>query len=114
MYTQNFKLFLYSVYPVAMTKVSSFFYAHNSLDIYQIHTKLGMRMYLYTLFTCAKYRYNGVTSLCFIAIFAKYVKRNRSPRSPLQRKKNKRRNQNKTSATYISETAREISFKFGM
>ena len=56
------------------------------------------RMYPYTFFTCAKYRYNGVTSLCFIAIFAK-----RKPK-----------NLNETLATHISEMAREISFKFGM
>ena len=67
---------IYSVYPVAVTKVSSFFYvninAHNSLDIYQIRSILGTRMYLYMLFTCAKHRYNGVTSLC---IFAKRAKK---------------------------------------
>ena len=94
-YTPIFKLFLYSVYPVAVTEFWSFFTwinAHNSLDVPQIHSKLCRWIHCYTLFICAKDWGNRITCLCFIAIFAKCAKRNQSPCSPpcsIKRKKNK-------------------------
>ena len=57
------------------------------MDIYQIRSKLGTRLYLYTLFTCAKYRYNVVTSLYFIAIFCSMRKEIEAPIAPLWRRK---------------------------
>ena len=50
-----------------------------------------MRIHLYTLFICAKYRCNQVTHLYFIVIFAMCAKINRSPIAPLRLKKKKKK-----------------------
>ena len=41
---------------------------NNILYIYQIHTKLGMEIYLYMLFICIKFQGNWVQIGCFIKL----------------------------------------------
>ena len=50
---------------------------HNSVNVHRISTKLGTEIRLNEPFKCANVQPDWSTHLCFIADFAKYVKRSR-------------------------------------
>ena len=80
--------FLQGVYPVGMTDLRPFFtriIGHNSVNVYQIPTKVGTEIRLNEPFKCAKFQLDWSMYSCFMADFAKCVKRRRKK----QRKKPK-------------------------
>ena len=79
---------------------------NNSVNFHRITTNLGTKIRLNEPFKCAKFQPDWSMHLCFMADFAKYVKRSR-------RRKN-RRKKTQTVAARISEMAGVIFFKFGM
>ena len=76
---------------------------YTSVNVHRIPTKRGTEIRLNEPFKCAKFQPDWSTHSCFMAKFAKYVKRSR-------RKKPRK----KSLAARISEMAGAIFFKFGM
>ena len=70
--------FLQAVYPVGVTDLRPNFtqiIGHNSVNVHRIPTNLGTEIRLNEPFKCAKFQPDWSTNLCFMADFAKCVKR---------------------------------------
>ena len=96
------------VYPVGVTDLRPYFMqiiGHNAVNVHRIPTKRGTEICLNEPFKCAKFQPDWTTHSCFMAEFAKCVKRSR-------RKKEEKKTQ--TLAARISEMAGATFFKFGM
>ena len=109
-YIAIFSSFLQGVYPVYVTEVRSYFtqiIGHNSMNVHCIPTKLGTEIHFNEPFICAKFQPYWSTHWCFVADFAKCVKRSR-------RKGGKNEEIQMKFWPLVSEMAEAIFFKFGM
>ena len=98
----NFQLIPPRVHSVGVTPYFTQIVSHNSVNVHQIPTKLGTEIHYNEPFKCAKFQPDWSMHSCFMADFAKCVKRS------------SRRKKNQTLAARISEMAGAIFFKFGM